>query len=466
MHVTRLSIADFRCFESTEIEFCCRGAPATTKLDYPNVNLLLGENAAGKTTLLKAVALALLSPVLAGSGFVPYWLVRRSGLKKSQKTSVATISADVLLHSQDRRASDQSVKLSARVERTNDLERLLPNSESALTWNDFVSDRTAYFVVGYGTSRRIQPTQKFDQTGQNKSRQPHYQRIAGLFEDQYALKPLESWLQGYKRRNPGRYKQVVNLLNRLLPKGTQFTEIMRDGNYLFRQDGIELPLSAMSDGYRAYVGWIGDMLSHICDGAPKGEKLVENYGIVLIDEIDLHLHPSWQLKVVPTLAKALPNVQFILTSHSPIVAGTLQRENIFRLVRDRERGVDQESAVRVAPLSAEIHGLNSDQILLTEAFGLESTRAPLFLEKLEAQATKASAGDLDAALRYTRMLAEGAASEQDDEQHPEAPEWLESSSSKLRQILDPKSKSRTPKRAVPAKKRLAAKRAPKRKVKK
>lgn len=193
---------------------------------------------------------------------------------------------------------------------------------------------------------------------------------------------------------------------------------------------------------------------------------MNNYGIVLIDEVDLHLHPTWQLAVVPTLAETLPNVQFILTSHSPIVAGTLQRENIFRLVRDGERSAERESAVRVVPLTAEIHGLNADQILLTEAFGMESTRSPEFLAKLEAQATQANAGDRDAALRYARMVADGAAGEQNDEQLSVEPTWLKTSSSKLRQILGQTSKGRTQKRAVPAKKRPRTKSASKRASKK
>lgn len=140
---------------------------------------------------------------------------------------------------------------------------------------------------------------------------------------------------------------------------------------------MKIPFQSLSDGYRAFLGWLADLLYHICFGCPKGKKLVENSGIVLVDEIDLHLHPKWQMKVVETVAKALPRIQFVLTSHSPLVAGSLERANVIRL---KLSGKNRSSASRLA---ASIYGLDVDQILLTVLFGLRTIRADAKNSKLD-----------------------------------------------------------------------------------
>ena len=133
---------------------------------------------------------------------------------------------------------------------------------------------------------------------------------------------------------------------------------------------MPVPFQALSDGYKAFIGWVGDLLFHVCYGCPSGKKLVESSGLVLVDEIDLHLHPKWQMQVIRTVARALPRMQFVFTSHSPLVAGSLEWMNIIKLT------VGTKSNRTIAKrLQESIHGLDADQILLTDFFGLKSTRA-------------------------------------------------------------------------------------------
>ena len=228
-----------------------------------------------------------------------------------------------------------------------------------------------------------------------------------LFEESFSLIPLAAWLPALKSENPGRYIQVVNILNRILkPSRISFAGNQGpSGDYLFNQGDVEVPFQSLSDGYRAFIGWVADLLHHICFGCPSGKKLVESSGVVLIDEIDLHLHPAWQMKVMKTVGKALPRMQFICTSHSPLIAGSLEWMNLILLTT---RGRSPRTTARRIPEG--LHGLDADQILLTDFFGLKTTRAEAKGRELERLRIAARGGDKDAAKRFVRALAMGSES--------------------------------------------------------
>ena len=282
----------------------------------------------------------------------------------------------------------------------------------------FDDNSPAFLLVGYGANRTVESSDSIDLNARRKSRLLRYERVAGLFEEHTTLIPLTAWLPKMRESNPGRYTQVINLIDRLLPAGTGFEGRYENGKYQFFQDGLIIALDAMSDGYRAYLSWICDLIYHICMGAPSGAKLVDNAGIVLIDEVDLHLHPEWQRLILPTLSKVLPNLQFICTTHSPIVVGTVSSANLHLLKRDANGG-----SVLERP-DVEVHGLNADQILLTPAFGLTSSRAPSFVEEMQEVSKQARDGDSDEAMRLTRMLASGAAASE-SRSVSKRPEWIE-----------------------------------------
>jgi predicted ATP-binding protein involved in virulence len=180
-----------------------------------------------------------------------------------------------------------------------------------------------------------------------------------------------------------------------------FSGAMQEREFVFERGGLKVPFPAMSDGYRAYLGWLGDLLYHVCMTCPSGKKLVENKGIVMVDEIDLHLHPQWQLTVLPTLAKALPNIQFIVTSHSPLIVGSLEWMNIILM----SPGTKQSS--RPERIQFAIHGLDADQVLLTEFFGLESTRVAGKKRQLKNLTLQAREGDAGAAKKLLDEMSRG-----------------------------------------------------------
>lgn len=387
------------------------GKKQETTPKLPNINLLLGNNGTGKTTVLKALALAALSRVIAQSGFVPYRLVRRTNAP-SRPVKEAVITAEVLLHSQDlnapRQVSPRQETVSMKVVRKGETHEEIMSAEGVRAaaspdapdiWDAMYDDKSpAFLVVGYGASRRVEYSKNVDTAAQQKSRLLRYQRVAGLFESHIALVPLSFWLPGFRRQNPGRHKQVVNLIDRLLPEGASFAGEYQDEEYLFELNGSKIPFGALSDGYRAYIGWIADLLYHICMGAPTGAKLVDNCGLVMVDEIDLHLHPEWQRSVTASLSAALPNIQFVFSTHSPIVAGSLNKENIFVME------TESNGASTVHQYDERIYGLDAEQVLLSSYFNLKTTRAATFTDELRDLSDRAGEGDLKAALSFMQKL--------------------------------------------------------------
>lgn len=76
----------------------------------------------------------------------------------------------------------------------------------------------------------------------------------------------------------------------------------------------------MSDGYRIIVALVADIASRLAEANPQLENPLLGEGIVLIDEADLHLHPSWQRRFLKDLSNTFPNIHFITTTHSPLIA--------------------------------------------------------------------------------------------------------------------------------------------------
>ena len=168
-----------------------------------------------------------------------------------------------------------------------------------------------------------------------------------------------------------------------------------------------MPFPGLSDGYRGFIGWVGDLLYHLCYAYPHGGHLVDMLGIVMVDEIDLLLHPKWQMKVISTVAKALPRMQFIFTSHSPLVAGSLEWMNINLLK------VNPKTNRTVAKrLKQSIHGLDADQILISDFFGLKTTRTAGKISQLARLQRRARHGDAEAARQIILAMATG---NEDDE---------------------------------------------------
>jgi energy-coupling factor transporter ATP-binding protein EcfA2 len=379
-YVHSLRLEGLACFEEADLEFQYTGRtiPGTQDPSAPpgleNLNLIVGDNGSGKTTILKGIALAVLGGVLPHEGFRSNWFVRAN--RDSARSTVQLATS----------AGEETLAVG--------LARKGPEAEILQHWN---SSRTGsepsdlwfqngpeYFLCGYGVnSRRAEGDENYDQSLRDKSRGFRYQRVAALFEEGYSLKPISSLffeLTGARNGQPSRHleeaREILNLL--LANTGVSWPGGTQNRTMFFRlPDGLDVPVHSLSDGFRSFLAFIGDLLSNLVEVATT--TLRGTAGIVLVDEIDQHLHPKWQRSVLSVLAEVFPKLQFVVTSHSPILVGCLPPENIY--VSER----DEHGRVRVRPADQDLRKRTVDEILRSPYFQLPSTLEPKLAEERENQ---------------------------------------------------------------------------------
>jgi ABC-type glutathione transport system ATPase component len=130
-----------------------------------------------------------------------------------------------------------------------------------------------------------------------------------------------------------------------------------------------VPLRRLGFGYQSQIAWLVDFASRMFESYPDSPNPLAEPAVVLVDEIDLHMHPRWQRQVIGRLTELCPNTQFIVTAHSPLVVQAAAEANIVLLRREGDHVViDNDPEV--------LRNWRVDQILTSELFGLDSARPP------------------------------------------------------------------------------------------
>jgi predicted ATP-binding protein involved in virulence len=140
------------------------------------------------------------------------------------------------------------------------------------------------------------------------------------------------------------------------------------GTYVQTADG-EVPLHQLSFGYQTMMAWAVDIGWRLFAHHPTSKKPLNEPVIVLIDELDLHLHPSWQRQIRALLTAYFPNAQFIATAHSPLMAQAFLDANLAVVLREGDHSVIENDPVK-------IENWKVDQIVTSDLFGLPSPWPP------------------------------------------------------------------------------------------
>lgn len=205
-----------------------------------------------------------------------------------------------------------------------------------------------------------------------------------LFLPSARLIHVETWLRREKLRatTDGRFLDgVLTTVASLLPGGERVV-IVGDQVMVETLAGRRLPFAAMSDGYLTTLGWTIDLIARWAHLHRDSGKLDENFAkdmpcMVLVDELDLHLHPRWQLDIIPRLRAAFPKTTFVVTTHNPLTLQGTRPGEVFVLQKDEATGQISITQRDVPP------GTDANRLLTGDWFGLGSTLDESTLRKLD-----------------------------------------------------------------------------------
>ena len=247
---------------------------------------------------------------------------------------------------------------------------------------------------GYGAARHI---------GQGSlSTKNHEDPTATLFSNDSSLVNAEEWLlqadymasktSPIKEQAIQRRDRIKEALLRLLPDVTDIRFLQPSETQMKLGIEVETPygwvaIGDLSLGYTTLIAWTVDMASRLFERYPDSPNPLNEPAIVLVDEIDLHLHPRWQRSLMSYLSELFPNTQFIVTAHSPLVVQAVTNANIVVLRREGDHVVIDNDA-------QSIRGWRIDQVLTSDLFGLESARPPAFDDLLAKRKRILSKGKL------------------------------------------------------------------------
>lgn len=337
--------------------------------------VLLGDNGIGKTTLLQVLA-----------SFQSRQMTTRTTRDQTTTVSLPRLFLESLA-SKDSFLRTEAVSMKCETElcwgaKLSDIDQSVRRlslevelgTNRGFCRNAFPPEAGAFVCYGYGAARRMSPRTLVESRTEDACKT--------LFDEGEPLLNAEEWLlqadyaavksdsEAAKRRRD----QIQDVLTQLLPDVGELR--IRTADNSLKSAAVEaktpygwVSLRNLSSGYRSLVTWIVDLASRLFDAYPESSNPLAEAAVVLVDQIDLFLHPKWQLKLINHLVALFPNAQFITTAHSPLIVQAAENANIVVLRRDGDH-------VLIDNDPAQVRGWRIDQVLTSDIFGLSSTRAP------------------------------------------------------------------------------------------
>lgn len=229
-----------------------------------------------------------------------------------------------------------------------------------------------YFIVGYGAFRRPPSDSRYRESS-SFTQNDRASNLRTMFTTGQELIGLETWALDLDWRSEGQGREIINnALAALLP-GMTVQGIDKRGRALMMntRDGV-VALRDLSEGYQAMAAWAGDMLFRLTETFQDYQNPLEARGLLLLDEMDLHLHPKWKINLVDFLNKTFPNLQIIATTHSPLSIQQCGPGELFVVRRDMH--ADERPVV--VPFEGDPSNLRLSQLFLSPLIGLETLDSP------------------------------------------------------------------------------------------
>jgi uncharacterized protein (TIGR02646 family) len=323
----RIDIENFRSIRALTLEFPRAGSEA----DSEPWLMLLGVNGVGKSSVLQAVALALMTPA-----------ARRRYIPDASE-----------LVTRDAPEAEGVVRLSF-----SDGSRVALRFRRDQPGFERTGRLPVLNVYGFGSTRLPPPP------GERRRLRPAAMRFDNLFDPRYPLSLAEAWMADETQVSSSTFDFLAASLRPLLELDDEETLGRRDGALQILRDGTALPLADYSDGYRSIVVFATDLMRNLSE---RWDSIASAEGLVLVDELEVHLHPSWRMTVVDRLREVFPRLRFLITTHDPLCLRGSRRGEVHILYRDDDT---REVLVRQRDIPP---GLTADQLLTGTWFGMPTT---------------------------------------------------------------------------------------------
>jgi predicted ATP-binding protein involved in virulence len=340
MRVKHLSLTNFRGFASLELS-----------LDRP-VTVLVGVNGAGKTSVLRAVAAAAEALQNRSGGQIA--VLDRRDLR------VGSLEGEVRCQAGARNTDFQ---VSLRADTRSDWRG---GATSTSTINVGMLPFHKFFAFLVGTERQL-PTAWVPKDAAAGRDDPGvlatasgYGRFLSWFKEREDAENARRVARADLTLEDPQLRAVRTAVSALMP-GFEKLRIDRDQAapaMVVTKGGVELRLDQLSDGERNLLALAGDLARRMVIADPANESPLETEGVILIDEVEQHLHPAWQREVIPALQRAFPRAQLIVTTHSPQVLSSVPASAV--VVLDGEGAASVTGATRGRDTNA----------ILREVFGV------------------------------------------------------------------------------------------------
>ena len=329
--ILNLELENFRCFEHLSIDFT---QDSTLEGDW---TCIAGLNGSGKSTVLQALAILMMGPDRARElGGRRLDSMRRLDRKQNRTTA--------LLRARAQLAGEPFV-----------LEMTLKNGGPQTSDHAFWSRAQDLLCVGYGASRNVSDTpDRYDDLS------PIVSGFISLFDPMARLRSAETLFEhsGSDPLATGALLEFQALMAKIFEDEVTVVQSGSPIEVEFSTGGPNHGVMDLPDGFRSSVAWLADFCSRSVSLAPSNNEsqpmLGMMSGLVMVDEIDLHLHASLQRAIVPRLRRALPKLQWIVTSHAPLVLASFDHNELILL--------DSNEADGIREFDRQIFGFSADEV--------------------------------------------------------------------------------------------------------
>lgn len=351
-----VELRHFKVIEHLKLELVQRSQESLLKnVSLQPALLILGENATGKSSILEAMALALSAPATCKSLKPTIGSLVLNPARLGSENDISVGSAQVRLAFDE--GPDRTLDIGGKIWKHDGAPDALP-------------------VFAYGAFRQYQ---------KNSTAYQSTHTIINLFKSDRVLPNPEEWLLGLEGEDLNSVARALKIIMSVeddikviekSPDGIRCLIVTAPAGVI-----TKTPLNDVSSGYRTILAMVCDIMRRLMDPRinPNYQSLEHAQAVVLIDEVEAHLHPRWKIQIMHVLRKALPKVTFIASSHDPLcLRGMQSGEVVVVQRRSRSAGADTQYAACVELLVnlPNCAQLTIEQLLTSDFFNLISTDQP------------------------------------------------------------------------------------------